>query len=72
MTGFIVFVLMSAAIWAALGCLTLHWAASLTTPCLAANNAYSAAGGSIKISGPSYYRWLCITKFPPNSRLIVN
>ena len=25
MTGFIVFVLMSAAIWAALGCLTLHW-----------------------------------------------
>jgi len=32
----------------------------------------AAAGGSIKISGPSYYRWLCITKFPPNSRLIVN
>jgi hypothetical protein len=25
MTGFIVFVLMSAAIWAALGCLALHW-----------------------------------------------
>jgi len=25
MTGFIVFVLMSAAIWAALGCLTLQW-----------------------------------------------
>ena len=32
----------------------------------------AAAGGSIKITGPSYYRWLCITKFPPNSRLIVN